>query len=86
MSGFRVFLRDTDEGLGQINLGMDRIYRPKRGEDVFVREFENREQLESWLALISQPCCGSYVANVMRDGHSARDAVQLVYRIDEVQS
>lgn len=86
MSGYQVYLRDTREGLGQVNIGMDPIYRPKRGEDVLVRLFDTRGELESWLAMISQPYCGSYVSNVMRDGHSARDAVALVYRIEAVES
>lgn len=86
VGGYRVFLRDTDEGLGQMNIGMDPIYRPKRGEDLLVRMFNDRGELEHWLAMVSQPYCGSYVSNVMRDGHSAADAVALVYRIEAVES
>lgn len=84
---WRVFLRDTVDGLGQVHLSGSafdaaRGWKPGKG-DVLVETCATREEADAYTTQHADPASGSYVGNLLRDGIPVSEAVRRVYRIEK---
>lgn len=79
---WRVYLRDTIDGLGQVHMHDPQGWKPGKG-DVLVQTFATRDDVEQHMALLANPSAGTYIGNLMRDRIPVGEAVRRVYRIEK---
>lgn len=79
---WRVLLRDTIDGVGQVHARNPSGWKPGKG-DVLVEACATREDADAYTVRHADPASGSYVGNLLRDGIPVGEAVRRVYRIEK---